>query len=634
MRNFRWLYLALLLVIAGAVYYLDTKVAQTQQTIAANIKRLFVEEAAIFSKNIRRYLFATIDPRSPVERLEKDPMLRANLEHALSLLVTPTYQYIYILYRDPAGKYRYLVDGSRSEEKGTFREWIHVDAERWDRVYFGGTPQVIAQKKYDTLWGTYLYPLKESGRTVAMIAIDFSTRLPAEIKEAAQPVNTILFYIIAAIGLFILLLLVQGFLLHWVRKKSYIDPLTGAYNRLFLRRFLESHHLDRYKILMMDLDHFKKINDEYGHKTGDAVLQEFSDRVRRYIREGDLFVRYGGEEFLVFIRKASAQTAREIAERIRSVVGREPFQCDNLLLHVTTSIGLVERPAHYRTPALALKAADELLYTAKRLGRDRVVSSSDPQANEEASGSFLGLETIRRALEEERLVCHFQPIYDLRENRIVKFETLVRIVGQDGTLHYPGSFLPVIAHTTLYNDMTKRVLEHLFRRLESGGCAYSVNLNLSDLLDDKIFHTILTTLERNAPIADRLVVELLEHETVTDLQELKRRVETIKAHGVRIALDDFGSGYANFSLFQNIAIDILKIDGSLIRHLTTSERSHKIVQSIYEFADRLDIEVVAEYIHDEATLRKVLEIGIPFGQGFHLSRPLSQEELPSLRDCR
>jgi EAL domain-containing protein (putative c-di-GMP-specific phosphodiesterase class I) len=266
--------------------------------------------------------------------------------------------------------------------------------------------------------------------------------------------------------------------------------------------------------------------------------------------------------------------------------------------------------------------ADELLYRAKFRGRNRV--ETEIGVAKEGSGGRLQrltFDAIKQSVEEGRVLCHYQPIYDLETGRATKSEALVRLVDEEGVLHFPGEFLPMVRHTTLYTEITKRVLEEVFATLRRiGDHPISVNLEVSDLLDPALFEMLTETLEAHRDIADRLIVEILENEPI-DSDLLAERIETIRRYGTRIAIDDFGSGYANFDLFGKLSIDILKIDGSLVKTVARSPQSRDIVMSICDFAHRLKVETVAEFVHDEATYQTIRRLGADCGQGFHLGKP-------------
>jgi EAL domain-containing protein (putative c-di-GMP-specific phosphodiesterase class I) len=199
------------------------------------------------------------------------------------------------------------------------------------------------------------------------------------------------------------------------------------------------------------------------------------------------------------------------------------------------------------------------------------------------------------------------------------------MIDHSGRIIYPGAFINQILYTKLYRDITRRVLQLVFKTIAKKRVTVSINLNLSDLQDSVIYRLIIEELYRHKELARWLVIELLEYETSDD-NTLKERINAIREYGTRIAVYDFGSGYANFSLFQNFPIDILKIDGSLVKEIASSDVAFTITETIHHFAKKLNIVTVAEFIHDEKTYQIVKELGIEEGQGFYLAKPAAEVE--------
>ncbi|WP_457594033.1 putative bifunctional diguanylate cyclase/phosphodiesterase [Hydrogenimonas sp.] len=622
MKSIGRIYLFLIATIAASVIYLYYGVSTTHTKLIENLEKIFVLQAGYFAENIEKELnkHVLLDTPRLYDALKENPHLRKELEHTLSALITPSFKYVYVLYRDPRGKYRYLLDGSL-EDKGAFDQKLDVDKQKWNRCYETKEDQVLMQKNLEGLWITYLKPIIRNGSVQGIAAIDFSTRLPSTIAHAIRPLENIFLYIFAAVGILLLILLYQTVLNIKTKKESIIDPLTGTYNRNFLRDFLKSVNPAKYQIMMVDIDHFKKINDNFGHKAGDLVLREVAGTIKNELREKDRIVRFGGEEFLVFLykEKRECRAANEISGRLKESIERRVFIYEKTPIHITVSIGITSNPEHFKSVPEAIKRADEMLYIAKREGRNKIIF--DDKIHEAAQGGKMTIAEVKEALEEKRIVCCYQPIVELQSGRISKYEALVRMVDKNGSMIQPLRFLDSIAYTNIYTDLTKQVLTIVFEQIKEVRMPISINLNLSDILDNMIFTIIEDEIKENLELAKWLVVELLEKEHHGNIENLKERLEVLKSYGVKIAIDDFGSGFSNFSIFQNLPVDILKIDGSLIKNLDTSKVACSITESITLFAKKLEIETVAEYVHSEEILRIVKEIGIENGQGFYLGRP-------------
>ena len=619
MKPIKQIYMLLFLSMIIAISYLFYSTKNIQTTLNDNVESIFIEGAKSFAYNIDAEIKKHIKS-DPYRELKENPQLQNRMQHALSILADDTFKYIFVLYKDKHGNYRYLLDGSK--DKAHFNQRLSVDKALWNKVYNQHTPLLIHQNKLDNLWLTYLLPVIINNETKAIIAIDFSTALPNNIYTAIEPLNQIFIYIFVAIGLLIMILVYQSLLSIRIKKDSITDPLTLAYNRNYLRDFLKTTDIGKYQIMMIDIDHFKKVNDNYGHKAGDYILSSTAQIIQKEIREDDVFVRFGGEEFLVFVKKTNndLQLAYAIAQRIRTKIEISLFSFESKDIRITLSIGITCQPEQFKNTSLAIKHADKMLYVAKREGRNQVISHIN-EDYKELETHKKSINDVKEALEEDRVICFYQAIYSAKTDQVIKYEALVRIEEKDGSITLPFEFLETIMYTNIYNDMTQCVLNRVFKEIKRIKMDISVNLNFSDILDNKIFNLIIDELESNKEFSSWLVIELLEYELLEEISIIQKRLLQIKEYGVKIAIDDFGSGYSNYSIFKQLPIDILKIDGSLIKDIDHSDTSYKITSSIATLAQELGIKTVAEFVHSKAVLQSVKKLPIDEVQGFYLAKP-------------
>lgn len=379
----------------------------------------------------------------------------------------------------------------------------------------------------------------------------------------------------------------------------------------------------KYAIAMMDLDKFKIINDTYGHDIGDEVLKSVSAVLKSSIREYDKLIRYGGEEFLLYIamRDLNHHEINELLNRIRQNIEAISIQTGLITIHPTISIGINSYTSHFKSEHDAISMADKMLYQAKQTGRNKITAHIPNKAVTENSIHFLSVHHVKEAIEEKRIFCEYQPIVHLGINQIIGYEALIRIRDRDSKIYYPGMFLSNIAHSNVYKELTMELLRMNFKKVQDERCCLSINLNITDILDDDIYHIIINHLTNTDEDAEYLTFELLEEEQITNLDELKKRVDSIRTAGSKISLDDFGSGYSNFSHVFALNVDTIKIDGSLIKDIASSEISYKLVESIVAFALASEKKVIAEYIHSLEILEIVKKLGISHGQGFYLGKP-------------
>lgn len=617
---FKKLYILIIVSILAAIVYIFVSINAIKGELKQNIDQLLVKIAKENAYNIDTILKEKLKNEDILKSLIKNKKLRKDVEEILSIISTDFFKYVYILYRDKKGAFRYLVDGSK-EDKGEFNQILNVNLEEWNRVYKTKKENIIYQSNIDILWITYLYPIIEDKKVVAVLAIDFSYKLPKSINEMMKPLNRSFLFIFITILALIVLFSIQIYLTYKTKIKSFIDPLTGAYNRYYLREFLEKHNFDDCQIILLDIDYFRNINETYGHLAGDKVLKNVTNIIKNIIREDDLLFRYGGEEFLIFIKKdKDIDIAKKIAIKIKNTIENSKFYYNNQTIKTTVSMGINKFPERFKTISKALKFTDELLYLAKKDGRNCIRDSK----KSDQSLYQISLTEIKEAIEEDRVICYYQPIYDTKRLEIIKYEALVRLIRRDKSIISPYLFLDQIFSTTLYTNLTNNVINRIFKEIKEKKVNISINLNFSDLEDNKLYKNIIKIIKTHKDFAKYLTIELLEKEELKNIDILKTRIDEIKSFGATIALDDFGTGYANFDIFKHLAIDIIKIDGSLIKDLPKSKISYEIVKAIISFGKGVDTKIVAEFVHSKEVAETLASLEIDYLQGFYLSPPIEK----------
>ncbi|WP_457750078.1 EAL domain-containing protein [Sulfurimonas sp.] len=617
------IYAIIFLSIIAAIIYMYFSLEKTKTELTSNINTLFISQAKEVSNNIK-HIIQGHNHQNLYKTLQNNLAHKKHFEEVLSVLTTDTFKYVYILYRDKKGNYRFLADGSK-KDRGEFDEKLNVDTKAWDKTYTTQQPQLLYQSHLNGLWMSYLNPVVMDNKTQAIIAIDFSTRVPQNIASAMKPLHNIFLYIFIAILSMLLILLYQTYLNFRTKKDSITDQLTQAYNRVYLRDLLKNINIAHYQIIMLDIDHFKSVNDTYGHNIGDFILKDIAKIVHQEIRSNDIFVRFGGEEFLIFIHNKTneAKLARKIAQRIRKKVQDTTFTYEDLSIKTTLSIGVNTFPDRFKNISDAIKYADEMLYIAKKTGRNKVISKSKKnQSIQKQIKDKLHINDIKGAIEDGLIVCQFQAIFDAKTEKISKYEALVRLKNRhNDSLIYPNDFLPQIMHTSIYTQMTKAILDIVFQKIKEYKINISINLNFSDILDDSIYSIILDEIQQNKEFASWLIIELLEYEKIEIDASFRKKIKKLKSYGVKIAIDDFGTGFANYSVFEAIDIDIIKIDASLIKNIDNSSTAKNIVASIVSLTNKLNITTVAEFVHSKAVLDITKTLGVTDCQGFYLAKP-------------
>ena len=412
------------------------------------------------------------------------------------------------------------------------------------------------------------------------------------------------------------------------------DFLTDLPNRYALEMFLKETADGRWKdkrssIAMLDIDHFKIVNDSFTHAEGDKVLIAVAAIVRSELREQDFLARLGGDEFAIVFPGTPLPEARDVARAIREIVQSTPFSAGDRPLDLTVSIGIAQTGVGTTLkPELALSRADMALFAAKRTGRNKVVVyDRDVQAHSSQVDAQRVIPLIKSAIAAGNLVIHLQPIVDSVSGHVSCYEVLSRIKDADGALIYPGVFLPVAEQYGLIAELDRKVTTAAVKMLEDRPDLHLyVNLSQASVGDQDVLDFIRQTLKSTWVDPSRLGFEISETAAVTESAAISEWVGEVKKLGCPIALDDFGAGYSSFLRLGNLPVDVLKIDGSFVRDMDV-EASHKaFVQAMNDMAHAVGKKTVAEFVENERIRDMVKEIGVDFSQGYSLGKPAPVEE--------
>jgi diguanylate cyclase (GGDEF)-like protein/PAS domain S-box-containing protein len=414
------------------------------------------------------------------------------------------------------------------------------------------------------------------------------------------------------------------------------DTLTGLLNRLGLQHRLPDviEQAQRTKrpvaFLYLDIDHFKKINDLHGHARGDRLLQMVAERLRASVASSDLVVRMGGDEFVVIatgVRDSSA--ANTIAVRIREKLAA-PFEVDGTEISVTGSVGVSLFPEHGGEYEVLLKNADIALYESKDGGRDthRIFARS---MNTRISERLTIEHSMRAAIRDNQFYVDFQPIVDLRTNKLEGLEALMRWRHPMRGLVPPAVFIEVAEKSGLIAELGEFVVHKVCRQIRKWQdmdvepVPVAVNISARQFERQDIANLVAHAAS-TAGIDVRMVhVELTESAIVEGNERHLAVLRGLRALGVPVSIDDFGTGYSSLSYLKNLPIDCLKIDRSFVRDMITSTNGDAIVTAIISMASSLGLRTIAEGVETLEQLKRLRELGATMGQGFYFSPPLSAE---------
>jgi diguanylate cyclase (GGDEF)-like protein/PAS domain S-box-containing protein len=413
-----------------------------------------------------------------------------------------------------------------------------------------------------------------------------------------------------------------------LRHQAEHDALTELLNRRgFQRRLgalLERSPEPSGAVMLIDLDHFKAVNDTLGHHVGDKVIHAAGAALRGSLRADDIVARIGGDEFAVLLPGADRERAEMTAERLVHAVTGEARAVDAGAGHsVSASIGVVMLDESFATADEALMAADLAMYDAKHAGRRRT-AFYDGGATSSTQTRLQWVDRIRTALAQDRLALVAQPIVDLDSGRLVHHEILLRMLDPQGEHIAPGAFLPIAEQFGLMADIDRWVVTRAIGALAANPdreLVFEINLSGGSVGSPQVLETIRAALAQGGVAPSRVIFEITETTAVTNLEEAYAFASELAALGCRFALDDFGVGFGSFTYVKHLPFDFLKIDGEFVRNSATSAEDRVILESLIHAARGLGKRTIAEYVEDERTVTLLRELGVDMVQGFYTGRP-------------
>jgi diguanylate cyclase (GGDEF)-like protein len=422
-------------------------------------------------------------------------------------------------------------------------------------------------------------------------------------------------------------------------RQAHTDELTGLGNRrqLFhvLELFFAEQHgapgaLRRMAFLFVDLNHFKEINDSFGHPAGDELLRQLGPRITHAVGNEGLVVRLGGDELAVLLMDADAKKSEEVAQRILVEI-EKPFVLHKINASVGASIGIALVPTDAQDGPGLLWCADVAMYRAKLGSTPYVFYDQHLDGGED---QVRLVDELRVAVKEGNLVLHYQPLLDLRTGEILAVEALVRWPHPTLGLIPPMKFLPLAEEAGLMWPLTTWVLNEAVAqcaawRIGERTMAVSVNVATSDLLEDGFIDLIGELLERYSLPADALVIEITETSIISDFVRSQAVILQLRDLGVVVSIDDFGAGFTSLAYLSSLAVGELKLDRSFIMALAgeNNHRDLEIVRATINLGHEMGLRVVAEGIEDVATLELLSDLGCDLAQGYFISRPTPANKL-------
>lgn len=398
--------------------------------------------------------------------------------------------------------------------------------------------------------------------------------------------------------------------------KYYTDELTGLNNRYSLLKDIKE--LNAKKLMLIDINKFSALNDVYGSDAGDIILKIITKKLSQLLIQGCVLYRVSADQF-AFLSHHEYEHLSCI-DFIDTIT--DTISCANIFIDVddtrieinisaTISIAKDINNGHL------LECADTALHYAKETNQPYVIYSKDLECKMNHQKRFDAVKLVKKALEDDNLVPFFQPI--VKDDEIT-YECLVRIIDDNGDIISPFMFVEEIKNTPYYTQLTKRMIKKSFAFFSDKENSFSINLSFEDISNSQLLKYIKEQLDKYM-LHNQLILEILESESINNFDIVKNFIHEMKSLGVRIAIDDFGSGYSNFSYLLELEPDFIKIDGSIIKNIAIDNKSYTIAKTIVNFSKELGIKTIGEFIYNEEVLNKVLDLGIEGKQGYFLGEP-------------
>jgi diguanylate cyclase (GGDEF)-like protein len=394
------------------------------------------------------------------------------------------------------------------------------------------------------------------------------------------------------------------------------DRLTGLGNRYKLLKDIEESN--EINVIVLNVIGFKHINSSLGNDAGDQVLRMLAnDIVAAATKDKCRLYRDEADHFCILETQSDIDTVIDKVKKLISHLSSKYYTVSGEELTLSFSCGIA-----YGTGDL-LPYANSALSESKKTGQELVVKSpQEVQKDEDEISALTIINNIKSAIDENRVLAFFQPIYSYGNDRITKYECLMRIQNTDGSMMPPFAFMDIAKSTRLYQHLTRKVFDNAVQKFKNNDFEFSINISNEDIMNsetmDYIYHH-----GANNNVLDRLVIEIVESEELTNYDNFYNILEKFRAKGTKFSIDDFGSGYSNYEYLLTVKAEYIKIDGSIVKLIGEDPKAREVIKSIIKFSEEYEIATIAEFVSSKELSELLKEIGVEYAQGYYHGKPSS-----------
>lgn len=470
---------------------------------------------------------------------------------------------------------------------------------------------------------------------LSLIVIRWFAYIPNISWEAMIVVSVSIILALSGVCLLILPFLKED---DQLKHMAFHDPLTGVGNRNKLERHLNeilamsSRKHENFAIIILDLDHFKNINDSIGHDAGDVLLQIIAERLQNSVRDSDVVARLGGDEFMIVITNVKDSDAvAEICHKILNNVSRK-LNIQGHEIYTTTSIGICMYPHDGLDTETLIKNADLALYRAKEVGRNNYQFFT-PEMTHKAQERMARQTALNHALIREEFVLYYQPSFDVSIKRIKSVEALLRWDSKDYGFLTPDSFMSIAEESGLIVPLGDWILRSACKQIrdwQTAGCeglTMSVNFSARQFKQADFTDKIKKILRETQVTPQTLVLEITESLIMQDPNNARIILTHLKNMGVTTVIDNFGTGFSSFGYLKDFPVDKIKIDKTFIRNITTDSTNISLIAAILAMANKLKIKVIVEGVETKDQYELLLREGCTEFQGFYIAKPMPTKQM-------